>query len=120
MPAAELGAATRDALRASLVEAAPPANAGWGAGPDGECHMGRDPAIPVEKADGHRLYPPEVDLVLQVWGARFFDQPGTTIVYREDEATLDEAMPLSLYTDMYNYVVLHRAGLALWESVALP
>ena len=82
--------------------------------------MERDPAVPVEHAAGYRLYRAEADLVVQTWGARFFDQPGTTVVYREDEAYLDQVMPLSVYTDMYNYVVLHRAGLALWEHVALP
>ncbi|MFO0744933.1 MAG: hypothetical protein U1F43_04550 [Myxococcota bacterium] len=116
--AADLHAATYDALKAALGSAAgPPAATGFG---PGACTMGRDPAIPFEKADGHELFAPEVDALLSVWGARFFEQAGTTIVYREDEAALDAAMPLSIYADMHRYVVLERAGLALWESVALP
>ena len=113
-------AATRDVLRAALVDAAQPevpAEVRWGRD---DCVMGRDPALPVERAAGHKLFGSEVDLIFQVWGARFFDQEGTTIVYREDEAALDAAMPLSLYTDMFNYVVLSRAGLAVWEQVKLP
>ena len=82
--------------------------------------MGRDPALPVEAAAGHRLYPGEVDTLLGAWGARLFDQPGTTVVYREDAAALDAAMPLAIYADMFHFVVLHRAGLALWEHVTLP
>jgi hypothetical protein len=57
---------------------------------------------------------------LQVWGSALFDQPGTTIAYREDVSYLDQAMPLSLFTDMYHWVELHRAGLALWQGVVLP
>jgi len=89
----------------------------WSAG---ECVMGRDPAIPTEEAVSHRLFKSEVDAILHVWGDRFFKQQGTTVLYREDTKALDALMPLSLYTDMYNHIVLHRAGLALWEKVALP
>ncbi len=84
------------------------------------CVMQRDPAVPVEAAEGHRLYAAEVDTLLGLWGARFFERPGTTIVYREDLATLDQAMPLSVYTDMFHFVRLRRAGLALWEAPPLP
>jgi len=62
----------------------------------------------------------EAGVVLDAWGARFFDAPGTTLVYREDVAQLDEVMPIAVYTDMYHYVVLRRLGLALVEGVALP
>jgi len=110
-------AATRGRLRAALTGAhggadVLPANPG--------CVMGRDPAIPVEEPAGHRLFAGEVDLILAIWGERFFDRPGTTLVWREDAATLSAATPLSLYTDMFHYVVLQRAGLALWEHVRLP
>lgn len=91
--------------------------------PPPECVMQRDPATPFSAVAGHRLYGPEVDLILSVWQQRFF---GTTqavetkILYREDAAYLADVMPLSLYTDMYNFVVLNRASLALWEGVVLP
>ena len=55
-----------------------------------------------------------------VWSERFFEGPGTRIVYREDTSYLEQVMPLSIYTDMFHSIRLHRAGLALWEDVALP
>jgi len=113
-------AATWDRLRAALTDGVFKA---WPAVPyptAGPCAMGRDPAIPVERAEGHRLFADEVELLLSYWGERFFDQPGTTVVWREDAATLDAVMPLSIYTDMFHYVRLRRAGLALWEHVVLP
>ncbi|MFO0744930.1 MAG: hypothetical protein U1F43_04535 [Myxococcota bacterium] len=118
--AADLAKATDDQLRASLVDAAAPAAPSDYRWDMDHCVMQRDPAVPVESAEGYRLYRSEVDAILKVWGNRFFGRTGTTIVYREDPATLDAAMPLSVYTDMYNFVVLRRAGLALWESVVLP
>ena len=33
---------------------------------------------------------------------------------------MNQVMPLSVYTDMYNFVLLRRAGLAVWRNVALP
>jgi hypothetical protein len=113
-------ASPRERLRTLLTDATapePPAAGDWDRS---GCVMGRDPAIPVESAGGHRLYRGEVELILGVWGPRFFDRQGTTILYREDTAQLDEVMPLTLYTDMFHYVALRRAGLALWEQVALP
>ncbi|MFO0744928.1 MAG: hypothetical protein U1F43_39205 [Myxococcota bacterium] len=116
---AGLRAATVDRLRQLLVEP-DPKPAGDRTRELQDCVMMRDPALPFETAHGYRLFAPEVDLILHTWGARFFERPGTTIVYREDTATLEAAMPLSIYTDMYNFVVLRRAGLALWEAAALP
>ena len=118
---ASLDAATRGAVRASLVDSAsptPPTDYRWG-GARG-CVMQRDPAQPVERAADHRLYAHEADALLEVWGARAFDAQGTTIVYREDVALLDEVMPLTIHTDMYHFVELRRASLALMENVALP
>ena len=85
-----------------------------------KCEMGRDPAIPVERASGHALAVDEVDTLLAVWAPAMFGKSGTTIVYREDPAYLDRVMPLSLFTDMYHYIELHRTGLALWQNVVLP
>ncbi|TNF33353.1 MAG: hypothetical protein EP329_08400 [Deltaproteobacteria bacterium] len=110
-------AATHERLHAALTDPAA------GRAPrhlPGDCVMGRNPAVPFEHAEGHRLYPSEVELLLGIWGARFFEQPGTTVVWREDAAALDAAMPLSIYTDMFHHVLLRRAGLALWEHVKLP
>lgn len=115
-----LTARTRGALRERIVDSNTPAptnDSNWGR--DG-CVMQRDPALPTEAAAGHRLYAHEADAILEIWGARFFDGQGTTIVYREDTAYLDEAMPLSVHTDMYHHVQLRRLGLALMENVALP
>jgi hypothetical protein len=113
VPASGVARATRDRLRQLLVEEKSTPQSG-------ECVMRRDPAIPVERASGHRLYAAEADLVLDIWSARFFEQPGTTLVYREDAGYLDTVMPLSIYTDMYHFVELHRAGLALVTDVRLP
>lgn len=118
--AAGRAAATRDRLRTALVDPQQPRAPRARRWPTGECVMQRDPAIPVESASGHRLYEPEADVLIDLWGARFFDAPGTTIVYREDERYLDQVMPLSIYTDMYHHVDLQRAGLAVVEGVLLP
>ena len=110
----------RDLLRASLLdsnEPTPPAEYRWSAD---ECTMMRDPAVPVERAEGHRLYGHEVDAIVDVWAPTFFDQDGTTVAYREDIEYLEAQMPLSIYTDMYNFVRLRRAGLAVWSNVSLP
>ena len=107
-------------LRAALVDpTALAARTGYDWGED-RCVMQRDPAVPFAKAEGHTLYAAEADLLLGVWGDRFFGAAGTNIVYREDTAALDALMPLAVYTDMLNFVVLHRAGLAVWSGVALP
>ena len=114
---------SRDAkkkLRAALVDSAtptPPTEYDWS---DGDCVMMRDPAIPVEVASNHRLFSAEVDAMIGVWGATFFEQVGTTIVYREDTRYLDHVMPLSIYTDMRHFIELRRAGLVVWEGVTLP
>jgi len=119
--AKDVVAATRSRLRASLVSPSqPPKVAESPDSPDSNCVMGRVPAQPFEDAASHYLYPHEADLIVSVWGPRFFDAEGTTIIYREDLAALKTAMPLAIYTNMHNYVVLHRAGLALWQDVQLP
>lgn len=87
----------------------------------GECVMGRDPAKPFESSSSNRVFPREFDLILSVWSQRFFGAtPTTKVLYREDNAYLKRQIPLSLYTDMYNYIVLSRTSLALWEGVVLP
>lgn len=106
--------AMRTTWRARLIDAqapSPPTEVSWN-----PCEMMRDPAIPVETASGHQLYAHEVDAILEAWDARFFGG-GTRIVYRESVSTLDREMPLSLYTDMFHYIVLRRLGLGLMEGV---
>lgn len=83
------------------------------------CVTGRDPAVATSRASGHRIYKDEVDLILSIWGQRFFDTQGTSILYREGTPQLDEVMPLSIYTDMYHFIELRRAGLALWQGLTL-
>ncbi len=118
--ARDLRTATRERLADQLrdaAEPAPPTDYRWDTS---QCVMDRDPAIPVETAQGHRLYSHEVDALLDVWNASFFEQQGTTIVYREDVRYLDETMPLSVYSDMFHFPVVRRTGLAVWNDVALP
>ncbi len=114
--AGTVAAATRDRLRARIIDTAPPPAPDWA----NECVMMRDPATPFRASEGHRLYPHEVDAVLNIWAGTFFDRPGTTVTYREDTAYLDHMMPLALYTDMMNFVRLRRLGLAVWTGVSLP
>ncbi len=116
----EAHAAKPDALPAALrgmLVVAP------GVAVSGECVMGRDPSQPFVNVSGHRLNPGVVDLILSVWSQRFFGGAASTetkVLYREDNAYLAAQVPLAVYTDMYNYVVLSRASLALWEGVVLP
>jgi hypothetical protein len=85
-----------------------------------ECVMSRNPATPFTHASGHKLFAPEANALISAWRTRFFEAQGTTIVYREDAELLDAEMPLSIYTDMFHDVQLHRAGIALIENVSLP
>jgi hypothetical protein len=119
VPADQWAASTTDRLREALVDSAqpePPTDYRWG-GADG-CVMMRDPGVPTEHADGHRLYGAEADALIDVWKAAMFEADGTTVVYREDPAWLDTVMPLSIYTDMYHFPVVRRAGLVVWNHVA--
>ncbi|MCA9516978.1 MAG: hypothetical protein KC635_18675, partial [Myxococcales bacterium] len=118
---ADAAAATVGRLRGRLVNPLfPDARAIFEAPSAGPCAMGRDPALPTEQAAGFQLFAGEADLLLSVWEKRFFGASGVTVVYREDPAALDAAMPLSVYTDMRHVPVVHRAGLAVWEHVRLP
>lgn len=118
--AATFAAGSRARLRQQLTDAHEPRAPREHHWDTDDCVMGRDPAMPVEAAEGHRLYAQEVDALLEVWGARLFDAPGTTLVYREDTHYLDDVMPLSIYTDMSHFVRLRRAGLAVVENARLP
>ncbi|MCC6622564.1 MAG: hypothetical protein IT385_14975 [Deltaproteobacteria bacterium] len=120
VPPGELAARTRDRLRDLLIDHASPEPPTQYDMERDDCVMGRDPALPFERAAGHRLYRDEIDLLLEVWAARFFEGQGTRVLYREDTAHLDEVMPLSIYTDMYHVVRLRRASLALLDGVVLP
>ncbi|MFT7580573.1 MAG: hypothetical protein ACI9MR_002244, partial [Myxococcota bacterium] len=62
----------------------------------------------------------ELDVLFDLWGPRFFEAEGTTIVYREDPGYIDAMMPLSLFTDMHSYIKLSRLGLAVIEDIRLP
>lgn len=106
-------------LRARWVDTAapaPPAAPQWDRA---DCVMMRDPAVPVEVASGHRLYEAEVDVLLDTWGERL-GAPRPTLIYRESDAALAEAMPISVYTDMFHYIELRRLGVVVVEGVALP
>jgi hypothetical protein len=85
-----------------------------------DCAMMRDPAVPTERATNHRLYAPEVELLLQVWGERLAQREGVHLVYREDLAQLDARMPMAVYTDMFHTMELRRLGVVLVEGMALP
>jgi hypothetical protein len=114
-----LKAETRDRLLTVLTDSKQPQvpeGYDWSAG---ECVMSRDPALPTEAASGHRLFRPEAEAILTIWGERFFDQPGAVILYREDIGYLDAASPLSIYTDMAHFIDLRRAGLVLWRGLDL-
>jgi hypothetical protein len=111
-----------DALRASLrgrwSGGAPPQGSGWGEG----CVMMRDPAVPVDRAVDHVLYPAEVDVLLDAWGEALLGPAtgGARLVYREDVAAVDAAVPVALYTDQYHWVDWHRLSVVLVEGVTLP
>jgi hypothetical protein len=86
----------------------------------GDCVMMRNPAVPVEAAEGHRLYEEEVAVLLDVWSERLLESSGVHLVYREDTAALDAVMPVSLYTDMVHFFEWRRLGVVLVEGLSLP
>lgn len=108
--------ATRGQLERSLTDAESPEVPTSYKWDYDQCVMGRDPAIPVEEATGHRLYALETKVLLDAWEDAFFGQQGTVVIYREDPSYLDAMMPISLYTDMYHYVELRRLSLVLWTE----
>jgi hypothetical protein len=83
------------------------------------CVAMRDPGVGVSWPDDHRLFDSEADALLDAWQDRFFAADGLTVVYREDASRLKQAMPLSLYTDMYHSIVLNRLGLVLVEDAVI-
>lgn len=118
VPRRRLQARTRGRLRAALLDTSTPRPPAFQMSMQ-DCVMQRDPAVPVERAEGHRLYAQEVDAILSTWGPHLFDAPGTTLVYREATEYLDEEMPLSLYTDMHHFIELRRLGLAVVRDLSL-
>ena len=111
----------REALRAELrkswlSDSGPPVDYRW---MDKECVMMRDPAIPVEASAGHDLYGPELDVLFGAWADRLFSGDTPRVIYREDTDAIDARMPLSVYTDMYHFVELHRLGIVVVEGWAL-
>lgn len=85
-----------------------------------ECVMMRDPAVPTEKASSHRLLPTELAVLFDAWEGRLLGADGTRLLYREDPAALDAVMPLSIYTDMYHYPVVHRLGVVMVVDPEVP
>lgn len=81
--------------------------------------MMRDPADPQSATTTHQLFPREAQGLLQIWHDDFFEADGLTILYRESPAYLDRAMPLNIYTSMYNYVELSRCGWVLNQNVGI-
>lgn len=77
----------------------------------------RDPAQPQGPTTQAWLHPDEARALLDSWGRDFFEGEGTRLVYREDPAALDEAMPLRIYTDMSHTIDLSRAGLVLVKGI---
>jgi hypothetical protein len=106
-------AAWRSEVRAGWVDPAGRALVPRRASGEG-CVTGRDPAVPVSRAEGHALYAPEVDAMLTVWGERLFGA-ADHLLYREDVAALDAVMPVSLYTDMTHWLTWRRLGVVLVE-----
>ena len=81
---------------------------------DGDMSMDlRDPTLPQPPTTQSQLFPQEASALEAIWHADFFAADGLTILYREDPAYLDQAMPLNIYTDMFHYVKLTRCGLVL-------
>lgn len=104
-------AAWRAEVRAGWVDPAGPVRVPRLASGEG-CVMGRDPAVPVTRADGHALYASEVDALLAAWGDALF-APADHLLYREDPAALDAVMPVALYTDMTHWLSWRRLGVVL-------
>jgi len=77
----------------------------------------RDPADPQPAARMHQLRNDEAVALEAIWRSEFFQAEGLTVVYRESPASLDQAMPLHIYTDMFHYVMLSRCGLVLNQNV---
>lgn len=118
VPRRRLRQRTRGRLRSALVDSATPRPPRFRMSMD-DCVMQRDPAVPVERSSGHRLYAQEVDVLLDTWARHLFDAPGTTLLYREADEYVDEEMPLSLYTDMFHFIELRRLSLAVVRDIAL-
>jgi hypothetical protein len=120
-----LKSATEDRLLTRLTSAPDadvdvlPADGTSGSPVAPDCASPRDPAIPTEASTSHTLHPPEALALLSAWGPHLFSQPFITTVYRESPARIDAVMPLSLYTDMYHEVQLHRVGLVTQRSLPL-
>jgi len=84
------------------------------------CVMMRDPALPLEHAQGHRLFPAELDVLWGAWEGRLLGPQGTRLLYREAPEALDTVMPISLYTDMFHDPQLRRLGVVLVPDPPLP
>ena len=83
---------------------------------DTDCVMMEDPLKPVETASDHRLYADELGVLWSAWEARMLSGD-RHLIYREDPAALDAAMPLSIYSDMRHWLALSRLGVVLVEGL---
>jgi len=79
----------------------------------------RDPADFQPPTASAQLFPDEARAVEAIWRNDFFSAEGLTIIYRESPASLDQAMPLLLFTDMFHYVKLSRCGLVLNRHIPI-
>lgn len=79
------------------------------------CVMMRDPAVPAEVSQDHRIHADELAVLWSAWADTLLDGRDR-VVYREDTAALDAVMPLSIYTDMYHDPSLVRLGVVSVEG----
>jgi len=79
----------------------------------------RDPADFQPPTVSAQLFPDEARAVEAIWRKDFFSAEGLTIIYRESPASLDQAMPLLLFTDMLHYIKLSRCGLVLNQRIPI-
>ena len=84
-----------------------------------EGRMYRKPCEPQGPTTESWLFEKEAEALLAIWGKDFFRGEGARLIYREDVAALDEAMPLALHTDMYHFIQLSRVGLVLVKGLDL-
>lgn len=76
-----------------------------------------NPGFPQPPTVTHQLYDKEANGLLDIWNEEFFKQEGLTVIYREDPAALDAAMPLKIHASNDWRVVLNRCGLVVNQRI---